>query len=98
VILRRTGGGKVEARTRYRDYDGKLRQVQARGTSPAGATRALKAKLAERIEVSPLDTPLTADSSFTNLVEYWLAAAPQPDGPRRQPATSATQPDGAFGR
>jgi AcrR family transcriptional regulator len=36
--------------------------------------RALKAKLAERIAVSPLDTPLTADSSFfTDLVEYWLA-------------------------
>ena len=73
VILRRTGGGKVEARTRYRDYDGRLRLVSARGTSPAEATRALKAKLAERIAVSPLDTPLTADSSFTDLVEYWLA-------------------------
>jgi hypothetical protein len=74
VILRRTGGGEVEARTRYRDYDGGLRLVSARGTSPAEATRALKAKLAERIAVSPLDTPLTADSSFfTDLVEYWLA-------------------------
>lgn len=39
--------GRIEARTRYRGWDGRVRLVQATGPT-AGAARALKAKLAER--------------------------------------------------
>lgn len=67
-----TSNGKVQARTRYRDWDGKLRQVQATGPTRTAAARALKAKLAHRVAVAPVDTTLTADSDFAELVDYWL--------------------------
>ena len=67
------GGGRVQARTRYRDWDGKLRQVSATAGTQRAAERALKAKLADRLPVQPTGTALTADSPFRELVDYWLA-------------------------
>jgi len=64
--------GKVQARTRYRDWDGKLRRVQATARTQRSAEFALKAKLAERSLVQPTFTELTPDSRFVDLVEYWL--------------------------
>lgn len=40
--------GRVVARARYRDWDGKNRLVQATGETRKQAERALKAKLADR--------------------------------------------------
>ena len=66
-------GGRVTARARYRDWDGKIRLVQATAGTARGADRALKTKLGGRTDVQPSTSSLTADSSFADLVEYWLA-------------------------
>lgn len=65
--------GKVEARTRFRDWDGQTRLIQATAPSRPAAEVALKRKLAERNAFQPVDTTLTPDSPFTALVAYWLA-------------------------
>ncbi|WP_234031307.1 hypothetical protein [Mycetocola zhujimingii] len=54
--------GRYLARTRYRDWDGHARLVQASGTTAKAAERALKSKLAERDLFQPADTRLTPDS------------------------------------
>ena len=64
--------GKVEARVRYRDWDGKRRDVQATGTTRRTAEQALKEKLAQRALFQPAQGVLTPDSTFTQLVDYWL--------------------------
>jgi hypothetical protein len=66
-------GGRVEVRTRYRDGDGKTRQVSVRAASRSAATTELKRRLAARNLYQPVDTTLTLDSLFPDLVEYWLA-------------------------
>lgn len=65
--------GKVEARTRFRDWDGQTRLVQATARSRPAAEAELKWRLAERNVFQPIDTTLTPDSPFPALVEYWLA-------------------------
>ena len=65
--------GKVEARTRFRDWDGQTRLVQATASSRPAAEVELKRRLAERNAFQPVDTTLTPDSPFPALVEYWLA-------------------------
>ena len=67
-----TGTGRVRARTYFRDWDGTKRLIQASGATQAAAERALKVKLNERTQTQPQDTCLTPDSTFTQLVEYWL--------------------------
>lgn len=69
---RRLATGKHEARTRYRDWDGKRRQVQAVGTSRAAAERELKKRLAQRSLFQPGFTGMTPDSPFPALADYWL--------------------------
>jgi len=73
ITTRKVPSGRFEARTRYRDWDGKTRQVQSTGATAAAAERALKARLVERSELQPADTTLTPDSLFSDLVAYWLA-------------------------
>jgi hypothetical protein len=65
--------GRVEARARYRDWDGQTRLIQATASSRPAAEIALKKKLAERNSFQPVDTALTPDSPFPALVDYWLA-------------------------
>lgn len=72
IGTRKTPTGRYEARTRYRDWDGHARLVQASGTTAKAAERALKAKLADRDLFQPADTSLTTDSLFKDLVTYWL--------------------------
>lgn len=64
--------GRVVARARYRDWDGKNRLVQATGDTQRAAELALKAKLAERSLFQPGGSALTPDSPFPDLVAYWL--------------------------
>lgn len=64
--------GRVTARARYRDWDGKSRLVQATGNTKRAAEQRLKAKLAERTLYQPAGIGLTADSPFPDLVAYWL--------------------------
>lgn len=72
ITTRRMPTGRHEARTRYRDWDGRARLVQASGATAKAAERALKGKLAVRDLFQPTDTTLTPDSLFSDLVTYWL--------------------------
>ena len=72
IGFRTSPNGRVVARARYRDWDGKSRPVQATGDTRKQAERVLKAKLAERSLLQPTFTTLTADSPLTDLVAYWL--------------------------
>lgn len=65
-------GGRVEARTRFRDWDGMTRLIQATASSRPMAEIELKRRLAVRNAFQPVDTTLTPDSLFGELVEYWL--------------------------
>lgn len=65
-------GGQIRARTRYRDDDGKVRRVSATGSTKREAERKLKKVVADRASYRS-SGELTADSSFTRLVEVWLA-------------------------
>lgn len=67
----KVAGGRVRARTRYRDDDGQLRRVSATGASNKEAERNLKLVLAQR--PSHVATgELTGDTSFAKLVDAWL--------------------------
>src|SRR6478609_3421004 len=68
----RTPNGKVKARVRFRDDDGRLRLVQATGETRKSAERALKHKLARRDNYSAGSLDLTGDSTFGVLVDVWL--------------------------
>lgn len=72
IGYQRAAGGRIVARARYRDWDGKARLVQATGETRKAAERALKAKLADRTLFQPSSSALTADSPFPDLVAYWL--------------------------
>ena len=72
ISIRRQPSGRYAARTRYRDWDGKSREVQSTATTRPAAERALKKKLADRSLFHPGFTGMSADSAFTALVDYWL--------------------------
>ncbi len=72
ITTRRRSSGRIEARARYRDWDGATRLVQASGDTAAAATHALKAKCVDRNLITPRAGSLTADSPFPELVAYWL--------------------------
>ncbi|MBX0301624.1 tyrosine-type recombinase/integrase [Cryobacterium sp. 1639] len=72
ITTRKLPSGRFAARTRYRDWDGHARLVQASGTTAKAAERALKAKIADRDLFQPADTSLTPGSLFRDLVVYWL--------------------------
>lgn len=72
IGVTRTPGGRYTARARYRDWDGKTRLVEATADSGKAATQTLKQKLTNRALFQPSSTVLTPDSSFGELVAYWL--------------------------
>ncbi|WOF21911.1 tyrosine-type recombinase/integrase [Microbacterium betulae] len=72
IATRAQPNGNHVARARYRDWDGTNRLVQATGASRAAAERKLKQKLAERSLYQPGFNGMSADSSFPELVTYWL--------------------------
>ncbi|WP_120337453.1 hypothetical protein [Cryobacterium soli] len=72
ITTRKLPSGRYAARTRYRDWDGHARLVQASGATAKAAERALKAKIADRDLFQPGDTSLSPDSLFRDLVTYWL--------------------------
>jgi hypothetical protein len=53
ITTRILPSGRIEARTRYRDWDGRSRIVQATADTAKAAERALKKKLAGRSELQP---------------------------------------------
>nr|WP_246402723.1 hypothetical protein [Promicromonospora sukumoe] len=62
----------VTAHARFRDYDGRLRPVQATGSTRKQAEHNLKAVLARRSRIASGSTDLSGDSTFKRLVEIWL--------------------------
>lgn len=71
VITTRTGN--KEARARFRDADGKLRLVSARGRSETAAKRALMDKLTARSAATASSTGgITPATTIAQLCPYWL--------------------------
>jgi hypothetical protein len=68
----KAASGLVYARTRYRDNDGRLRQIQASGRTQRAAERSLKEKLTRRGDQFNRAGEITGDSPFPKLVELWL--------------------------
>lgn len=68
----KASGGQFRARTRFRDDDGKVRRVSATGTTKREAERNLKKIVAGRSSYRSAGE-LTGDSTFTRLVDVWLA-------------------------
>lgn len=65
--------GRIIARARYRDWDGKSRLVQVTADTKNAGKNALKAKFAERSLFQPVSSSvLTPDSPFPDLVVYWV--------------------------
>lgn len=64
--------GKVLARCRVRDHDGKLRNVKRVGRTEAEAERLLKQALADRGRRGS-DTELTRDSKVDKLIDLYIA-------------------------
>jgi hypothetical protein len=65
--------GRIQARAKFRDFDGRIRLVAKSGLSRAAAERALKVALAER------QTPggagaVVASTHVTDLARLWLEA------------------------
>src|SRR3954447_11647256 len=73
VLYRDLPSGQIQARVKFRDYDGRVRLVSKTGPSRAAAERALKQALTARR--TPGGTvALTAGTRMTALVDAWLAA------------------------
>lgn len=64
--------GRVRARVRVRDDDGRLRLVQASGRTATAAEHALKLKIARRGTYSAREGELSPDTPFPALVQVWL--------------------------
>ena len=65
--------GQVKARVKFRDFDGRVRQVGRVAPSRAAAERALKADLANRQAVSS-GVALTGATRMTALADAWMEA------------------------
>jgi integrase len=64
------GRRRFRARTRFRDFDGVTRYVEAWGDSGAAAERALRVKLRDRS--APNNDEITAETRIARLGELWL--------------------------
>ncbi|SEE79366.1 Integrase [Arthrobacter alpinus] len=70
IHTKRTSAKTSLAETRYRDLDGKVRRVEARGPSAAAARRALQQKLANR--KTPRFGLITSTDKIDRLIEIFL--------------------------
>ena len=70
ITTRITPSGAHEARARFRDYDGRTRQVRRTGGTPRKAKAALTAALAARART--VGDEITADSRLEAVVPMWL--------------------------
>jgi integrase len=67
-------GGGVQARVRFRDYDGRVRLIAKLGRSRAAAERALKAELSDR-QTPSSGGAITATMRLSELADIWLAGS-----------------------
>lgn len=80
--------GMYLATTRFRDWDGKLRKVEATASSRAQARAALKQRIACRGDHRASLGILTGDTTFPELVQFWLDD--MADDPRLAQSTKNT--------
>ncbi|MBB2943212.1 integrase [Actinoplanes lutulentus] len=70
IRTEQVGPNRFRARTRFRDYDGKTRDVEATDVSSPAAIRALKVKLRDR--AIPNDDEISRDTRASSLSEKWI--------------------------
>ncbi|MET7821246.1 tyrosine-type recombinase/integrase [Micromonospora zamorensis] len=70
IRTEKLGPNRYCARARYRDHDGRTRDVEATDTTGPAAIRALKIKLRDR--VTPNDDEITRDTHISTLAALWL--------------------------
>ncbi len=61
---------RYRARARFRDYDGKTRDVEAAGATGPAAVRALKIKLRDR--ATPNDDDINRETRISKLADLWI--------------------------
>jgi integrase len=61
---------RFRARTRFRDYDGTTRDIEATDTTRPAAVRALKVKLRDR--TTPTDDEINRETRISKLAELWI--------------------------
>lgn len=71
IAFLKVDGGKVRARARFRDYDGRVRPVSRYGPTKAAAERTLREALRDRI--APADGAVSPDMRLSVVAEQWLA-------------------------
>ncbi|GIF01801.1 tyrosine-type recombinase/integrase [Paractinoplanes rishiriensis] len=64
------GANRFCARARFRDYDGRVRDVEATDVTGPAAIRALKAKMRDR--ATPNDDEITRETFVSKLAELWV--------------------------
>lgn len=75
------------ARTHYRDFDGRTRQVKRRGRSKSAAIRSLRSAMVDR-QAPVKESEVVPDSRFTKVAELWLTEVREAvDAGRRSPGT-----------
>ncbi|MGA5305933.1 tyrosine-type recombinase/integrase [Nucisporomicrobium flavum] len=70
IRTEKLGPNRHCARARFRDYDGKTRDVEATGATGPAAIRALKEKLRDR--VAPNDDEITRETHLSTLANLWV--------------------------
>src|SRR5918911_1639209 len=70
IHTEKLGPNRFCARARFRDYDGKTRDIEATDTSAPAAVRALKVKLRDR--TTPNDDEITRETRISTLAERWI--------------------------
>ncbi|GIJ07285.1 tyrosine-type recombinase/integrase [Micromonospora andamanensis] len=70
IRTEKLGPNRYCARARFRDYDGKTRDVEAAGTTGPAAIRALKVALRDR--AAPNDDEITRETHVSRLAELWV--------------------------
>lgn len=70
IRTEKLGPNRYCARGRFRDYDGKTRDVEAIGATGPAAVRALKTKLRDR--VAPNNDEVTRETHLSTLGDLWI--------------------------
>src|SRR5699024_3641020 len=70
--------GKYRARTKYRDYDGRVRHIERVGTSKTGAKNILKQAIRDRSRAATGDE-ITANTKLEVLARVWLRGLDESD-------------------
>ncbi|MEV8515918.1 site-specific integrase [Dactylosporangium sp. NPDC051484] len=70
IRTEKLGPNRFCARARFRDYDGRTRDVAATGSTGPAAVRALTVKLRDR--TTPNDDEITRDTRIDTLADLWL--------------------------